>query len=264
MRRWLATSALPLQQRDKSVAPGSCHLHPLDLHVSLTGKMSKKSVTGRVVDLLEKNKEWLFSGAGITIVVTFLTIIGGVLAYLMKTNGKSERESSHPQPPSLAQNVTQTVILGSQGASGGPQTSLAETSAAPDRERVMLTTRILFIDDQTDFPVIKIIRQAGWKNVSIKKDVANFSTAEMKSVDIFFVDIQGVGKALGFSDEGLGLAKALKLHFGKNKKVIIYSAEPRGETFHDAWSATDGRLRKNAQPYEYLQMLDQLTGLANA
>ncbi|AMH42850.1 hypothetical protein AXG89_41745 (plasmid) [Burkholderia sp. PAMC 26561] len=127
----------------------------------------------------------------------------------------------------------------------------------------MQKTRILFIDDQTDFPVIKIIRQAGWKNVSIKKDIVNFSTPEIGAIDIFFVDIQGVGKALGFTDEGLGLAKALKSHFGKDKKVVIYSAEPRGETFHDAWGVTDGRLRKNADPYEYLQLLYQLSGLTN-
>jgi hypothetical protein len=217
-----------------------------------------------MVDLLEKNKEWLFSGAGITIVSTILTILGGVLAYLINRSRKSEGEAPYPQPTNMAQNVTQTVIVGSHETSGSPQTVPAGMEGEPDRERVMQTTRILFIDDQTDFPVLKIIRQAGWKNVSIKKDVANFSTAEMKNIDIFFVDIQGVGMALGFSDEGLGLAKALKQHFGKNKKVIIYSAEPRGESFHDAWSVADGRLRKNAQPYEYLQLLDQLTGLANA
>lgn len=217
-----------------------------------------------MVDLLEKNKEWLFSGAGITILLTTLTIVGGVFAYLANRGRKSDGEGSQRQPVEVAQNVTQTVIVGGHGATDSSHAFPAATDTAPDRERVMQTTRILFIDDQTDFPVVKIIRQAGWKSVSIKKDIANFSTAEMKSVDIFFVDIQGVGGALGFSDEGLGLAKALKQHFGKNKKVIIYSAEPRGETFHDAWSVADGRLRKNAQPYEYLQLLDQLTGLSNA
>jgi hypothetical protein len=216
------------------------------------------------VDFLEKNKEWLFSGAGITILITTLSIIGGVFTFLVNRRKKSNGEGSEHERTRAEQSVTQTVIVGDHRASGSFEALRAVAHITPDRERVMQTTRILFIDDQTDFPVLKIIRQAGWKNVSIKKDVANFSTAEMKSVDIFFVDIQGVGIALAFSDEGLGLAKALKQHFRDTKKVIIYSAEPRGETFHDAWSMADGRLRKNAQPYEYLQLLEQLTGLSNA
>ena len=58
-----------------------------------------------------------------------------------------------------------------------------------------------------------------------------------------------------------GLAKAIKTQFGDGKKVVIYSAEPRGDTFHDAWDMVDGRLLKTADPYQYLQMIDDLLGL---
>lgn len=70
----------------------------------------------------------------------------------------------------------------------------------------------------------------------------------MKS-DIFFVDIQGVGKKLDFQDEGLGLANALK-----NKKVVIYSAENRGDRFHEA----DDSLPKNAEPFQFQQTIENL------
>ncbi|MEM5403791.1 hypothetical protein [Paraburkholderia unamae] len=214
-----------------------------------------------MLELLEKNKEWFFSGAGITITLTTLTIVATIVAYFVNRSRKAEGNNIQQQTPSVSQNVTQNVYVGDREPIGGSKHTTAQ--AAPDRELVMQNTRILFVDDQTDFPVVKIIQKAGWKNVAIKKDIANFSTAEIRAIDVFFVDIQGVGKSLEFTDEGLGLAKALKNHFGKNKKVIIYSAEPRGETFHDAWGVTDGRLRKNAEPYEYLQLLDQLTGLTN-
>lgn len=200
------------------------------------------------MDYILANKDWIFSGIGIFALASLVTII--------KFLTKPRKTKDNPTA-----SVNQSVSINLSETKSQPLQS--NSTGLPDRAYIMETARILFIDDQTDFPVVKVIQKAGWKNVSIKKDIVNFSTAEMALIDIFFVDIQGVGKALAFSDEGLGLAKALKTHFGKKKKVIIYSAEPRGETFHDAWSVVDGRLRKDAQPYEYLQLLDQQLGLEN-
>lgn len=198
------------------------------------------------MDYILDHKDWIFSGIG----VFALSLMFAGIKFFAKP-----RETKNDSAVPINQSVY--INLNEKNRKTLPDNRLK------DRAYVMATARILFIDDQTDFPVVKVIQKAGWKNVLIKKDIVNFSTAEMASIDVFFVDIQGVGKALAFSDEGLGLAKALKTHFGKEKKVIIYSAEPRGETFHDAWSVVDGRLRKDAQPYEYLQLLDQQLGLEN-
>lgn len=78
----------------------------------------------------------------------------------------------------------------------------------------------------------------------------------MKS-DIFFVDIQGVGKKLDFQDEGLGLANALKNKY-PNKKVVIYSAENRGDRFHEALKKADDSLPKNAEPFQFQQTIENL------
>jgi hypothetical protein len=201
------------------------------------------------MDYILAHKDWIFSGIG----VLAITLVLGVVKFFVIS-----KKTEDNRPTSVNQSVS--INLGDKGLGE----SKSKDSNSHDRAYVMATARILFIDDQTDFPVVKVIQKAGWKNVSIKKDIVNFSTPEILAVDIFFVDIQGVGKALAFSDEGLGLAKALKTHFGKKKKVIIYSAEPRGETFHEAWSLADGRLRKDAQPYEYLQLLDQQLGIEYA
>ena len=72
----------------------------------------------------------------------------------------------------------------------------------------MQTVHILFIDDDIKFKVINILQTAGWQHTRIVKDVASLTDEAVKRAHILFVDINGVGKKLGFRDEGLGLAIA--------------------------------------------------------
>jgi hypothetical protein len=155
--------------------------------------------------------------------------------------------------------VTQTVNQGGSPPQHIEQDNPVKSDKArtfSDRAAAMHSARILFIDDQIDFPLIGVLIKAGWQNVKLVPDVPTFSSPDILYADVIFVDIQGVGRALQFSDEGLGLAKALKKQYGQKKKIIIYSAEPRGDQFHDAWTLCDGRLLKTADPYQYLEMLD--------
>lgn len=117
--------------------------------------------------------------------------------------------------------------------------------------------RILFVDDDTSFQVVKILKRAGWSNVRITKDIESLDSAIVLETDLFFVDIQGVGKALKFNDEGLGLALALKTKYPE-KKVVIYSSEPKGNRFHQAFRVANDFLSKTAEPYEFQQVVDNL------
>ncbi len=117
------------------------------------------------------------------------------------------------------------------------------------------TCRILFIDDN-QFKVPDILRNAGWVNTKRVKDINNIDDIDVANSDIFFVDIQGVGRALKFADEGLGLAQALKTKYPK-KIVIIYSAENQGDRFHKALQSADATLSKNADPYEFQTLVEQ-------
>jgi hypothetical protein len=206
---------------------------------------------GVAVDWVLNNKEWLFSGAGIAIITT---LIAGI-KWLRRP---APIQSS--QVPSVSQTTNVTVNQGAP-ASGLPSTGVSPPLFYPDRAVAMATARIIFVDDQSDFPLIRILRKAGWRNVKLIKDVPTFNSPDIVGAAIIFVDIQGVGRALDFKDEGLGLAKAIKTRFGESKKVVIYSAEPRGDTFHEAWDMVDGRLPKTADPYQYLQMIESLLGL---
>lgn len=115
--------------------------------------------------------------------------------------------------------------------------------------------RILFVDDRK-FGVVEILAKSGWINTKIIKDVVSLDDADIKDAHVLFVDIQGVGKALQFKDEGLGLISALKDKY-PNKKVVVYSSESAGDRFHQGLSKADARLSKNADPYEFQTLVEK-------
>lgn len=118
-------------------------------------------------------------------------------------------------------------------------------------EEIMSICKILFIDDKA-FPLIDILKTAGWKNTKRIKDADSLEQIEIKESHILIVDIQGIGKKLKFKDEGLGLIIALKDKY-PNKKIIVYSAEDQGkiQAFHAGIDAADKRLSKNSDPYQF-------------
>jgi len=115
--------------------------------------------------------------------------------------------------------------------------------------------QILFIDDN-QFDVVEILRDAGWNNTKQIFDIDSLDSSDITNAHILFVDIQGVGVALKFKNEGLGLIKALKKKY-PTKQVIIYSAEKHGDRFHESLSLADARLFKNADPFEFQSLVEK-------
>ena len=114
--------------------------------------------------------------------------------------------------------------------------------------------RILFIDDQ-EFDVPEILRTAGWQHSRIIKDDDSIEDSLLADAHIVFVDITGVGQAMRFSDEGLGLITAIRRKYPA-KKLVVYSAQRRGDRFHEGLSAADARLPKNADPFEFQALVE--------
>lgn len=129
--------------------------------------------------------------------------------------------------------------------------------ALPDRQlhEIKNLCKILFIDDQ-DFRVVEILKDSGWINTKLIKDVSSLDEADLSEAHIIFVDILGVGARLGFSDEGLGLISALRNKY-PSKSIVVYSAESQGDRFHKGLSQADSRLRKNADPYEFQILVER-------
>ena len=88
----------------------------------------------------------------------------------------------------------------------------------------------------------------------------SISQTELLDAHVVLVDIQGVGKKLGFKDGGLGIIQAIHREYPE-KKIIMYSAESQGQidAFHSALDLIDGRLRKTASRYEFASKIERLS-----
>lgn len=117
---------------------------------------------------------------------------------------------------------------------------------------------ILFIDDDIKFKVVKILINEGWKNTKAIIDLSSYSDDKIKNSHIVFVDVQGVGKLLECKDEGLGLALNIKNKYPE-KKVVIYSAIPTHKVFHEAIQKVDFLLSKDAEPYEFISLIERFS-----
>jgi len=124
-------------------------------------------------------------------------------------------------------------------------------------DEIKLVCNILFIDDRK-FPVVDILKNAGWSNTRSIKDLESLDQKEIREAHIIFSDIHGVGKKLKFSEEGLGLVVAIKEKY-PTKKLIVYSAEEhrKVEAFHPAIDLVDNRLSKNADPYQFQVLVEK-------
>lgn len=188
-------------------------------------------------DIVINNKEWLFSGVGVAVFVF-------IVKFIFK-----------PNPVEPINNIINTAInFDSKEDRTSPENTSTESNTKLDLLKSI--TNILFIDDDGRFKVVKILQKTGWTKSKTVKDIDSLDCDLVSNTDIFFVDIQGVGISLGFKDEGLGLALALKDKYPQ-KKVIIYSAETKGERFHEALRMADTFLSKNAEPYEFQQIVEE-------
>lgn len=180
-----------------------------------------------MIDWIKSNYQWLFSGAGISIIMGLVLLI------------KSKRKSK-------IKKTSKSSSVMEKSPSGLVRRSDAEIKAL---------TKILFVDDDTSFQVVKILKNTGWLNTKIIKDISNIDDQLVLDTDIFFVDINGVGLRLKFKDEGLGLALALKKTYPE-KKIVIYSTVDSGNRFHEALRVADDTLSKQADPYEFITIVD--------
>lgn len=189
------------------------------------------------------NKEWIFSGIGILI----LTLIWNIF-FKKKLNN----DPNNPIP--VNNNVNNNNINVFTDSSPVSHLLGDSRAIAPPTASEKMRIRVLFVDDDTRFKVVNILKKAGWTYTKSKVDIINLEDSDVVESQVIFVDINGVGSTL-FKDEGLGLAVALKSKY-PNKKIVIYSAEQHGDRFHKALRTVDEVLSKNAEPYEFINLLE--------
>jgi hypothetical protein len=193
-------------------------------------------------NIISNNYEWVFSGIGVLVI----TVIIGVVR-----SRKSERPLTNRQSNANNNTISITNSIMTNEKAAKSQSELSD-------ERLKDKTRILFIDDMhTDYKMVSILKKAGWSNTKSVKDILDLDDQRVLESDIIFVDINGVGVTM-FEDQGLGLASALKSKYSK-KKIILYSAETAGDRFHKALREVDDCLAKNAEPYQFINLVESLS-----
>lgn len=153
------------------------------------------------------------------------------------------------------------LVIG-DGMSGNVQISNGDKTSIPENREIETqsissrkekgSVHVLFIDDQK-FDNVDVLKNAGWKNTKSIKDIKAIDCPEVLAADVIFVDINGVGKSLFPKEQGLGVAVQIKARFSE-KCVVVYSAQP--QELHKALSQVDAILPKNAEPYEYISILE--------
>jgi PleD family two-component response regulator len=192
-----------------------------------------------MIEFFKENFEWLFGGIGVT--VLFFIIDKFVFKSKKDSEKKTKNKNVNKNSITIHNNLTNTI-----------------SEKNPDNtRRGKSDIRILFVDDEhTKFKMVSILKKSGWKNTNSTKDITDLDDLKIKEANIIFVDINGVGKTL-FKDEGLGLASALKKKYPE-KKIVIYSAETKGDRFHKALREVDDCLSKNAEPYQFVNLIETL------
>ena len=201
-----------------------------------------------MLEWLSQNRSWVFSGIGISIIAMAFKL----LKQFFSSGSKSDITQTVNSP------VTQTTNI-----SIGPNASVnASTESATRHNLDKDNIFILFIDDEK-FGVVNILKNGGWKNTKLIKDIKDLDDADLRSAHIVFVDINGVGIALQFKNQGIGLASAIKSKY-PHKKVVIYSGEPNGDRFDRDLRKVDDVIKKNAEPIEFMNIIDGFINELNA
>lgn len=194
-----------------------------------------------IIEFLSDYK-WAFSGVGVVLVAGIFNVF---------------RKKDKPISQVASQNNTQNVSITVPPSVAVSADATQEDNSGNSLDKLRANARILFIDDDKNFKVVDVLLNSGWVNTKSVRDIKDLNSLDIKDTDIFFVDIHGVGLKLCFKDEGLGLAAAIKNKY-PDKKVVIYSAESKGERFHEAFKLADDSLRKDADPYEFEQIIENL------
>lgn len=193
---------------------------------------------------ISSNKDWLFPTLG---------ALAALFAWIVKRSLRREPNSVGDVVQRTGDVVVNNNFTGPTTMNQSESWEQPEPAVAHAKERIT----ILFIDDDLSFKIVSMLKKAGWKRVSIVADVDRVDHEKIKAADILFIDVQGVGKKLGFDREGLGLMKAIKMKYPE-KKAVIYSGVSSHDIFADEIDHADGRLRKTAEFIQFEQKIEEL------
>lgn len=204
---------------------------------------------------------WYYFAA---VLIALTSMIFGIKNYLKKSSNKANSTATitqiEPSNPINATNTNTNTLTVNIGPTEPEKKSSSYSSPVVhdsyEKQKQLIHT--LFIDDDVKFKIVKIIKNNGWGNTKSIVDIGNYDDDLLKRSHIVFVDVQGVGKLLECKDEGLGLALNIKNKYPQ-KKVVIYSAVQTHKVFHEAIQKVDFLLSKDAEPFEFISLIERFS-----
>lgn len=123
-------------------------------------------------------------------------------------------------------------------------------------DRIKNDLKVVFVDDKR-FNVVDLLKKNGWKQVCYKRDITDIDAVDVREAHVLFLDINGVGVAMGFHNQGMGLCGALKRKYGDKKRVALYSGETSGDIFDSDARLADDTLKKDSDLYQFTALMER-------
>ena len=154
-------------------------------------------------------------------------------------------------------NTTTVTNIGTQNYYNSERgTTINRSSETSLVDEIKARIRILFVDDKDDFPIVEMLKNNGY-SVDYLRDIVDIDASVVRFADIIFLDINGVGVAMKFKNQGMGLCGALRDHFGDTKRLILYSGETEGSIFDKDAKKADATLPKDSDLYQFTSYITQ-------
>lgn len=190
--------------------------------------------------------------------IALVVIVPVSISIIKKKQGGNKIKGDNNAQVAGEHNTTTVNHIGTQNNYSG---STGDKAIEKERkeitsEEVKARIKILFVDDKDDFPIIGMLRNIGYQ-VEYLDDIVDFDAKPVKYADIVFLDINGVGVAMKFKNQGMGLCGALRDYFGATKKLILYSAETEGSIFDVDAKKADATLPKDSDLYQFISYITQ-------
>lgn len=199
------------------------------------------------------NTLYLIFGLAIAVMVVIPVSI------LKKKTNNSQKRSLIKGGGNSQQNGEGNIAI-SVGTISNTYMTSPVTDNNKDREvsidQIKSELKVIFVDDKR-FNVVDLLKKNGWKQVGYKRDITDIDSIDVREAHVFFLDINGVGLAMGFHNQGMGLCGALKRRYGANKRVVLYSGETTGDIFDADARMADDTLKKDSDLYQFTTLMEQ-------
>lgn len=122
-------------------------------------------------------------------------------------------------------------------------------------EEIKKRARLLVIDDDP-FAYLEIFQKNGYA-IEQWTDVEDLNRLESGAFDLILLDVQGVGKKISPTEQGLGVLRHLRVK-SPAQLVVAFSSADYSLKYQDFFALADRTLTKSADYVDFQRVVDEL------